>query len=84
MIISQFDKDVCALSFQKINGALMNYYNKVKMIKEEYLNPLSEHYKLKEEDDEDKEKEEGEEEEEEVEEEEEEEEDDEEKEEKDE
>ena len=45
--ITKYDKDVCVVEFKKLSGPLMSYYTKVKFIKKEYLDPLSEHYEIK-------------------------------------
>jgi hypothetical protein len=47
--IRKFDDNVCVLEFSKTEGALMSYYDKVKMIKSTYLAPLTAHYQKKQE-----------------------------------
>jgi len=47
MNIQRVDEEVCVLNFTKTNGALMSFYDQVKMIKKDYLTPLTEVYQKK-------------------------------------
>lgn len=44
MEIQRVDEEVCMLEFTKTDGALMDFYDKVKMIKNDFIKPLTEVY----------------------------------------